>query len=405
MKHLRLSQFAASLGTILFSQVSYAAAFQFYELGTPIVGTAAVGQAAVASDASTSYFNPAGMALLDSSQVLLGPQIILPYTNFSKNSSNTIPGNNGGNAGLLSPAIGAYYVYNFSPTWKFGVSLTSPYGGALNYNDHWVGRYTVQQMTFYTINLNPAVSYQVNDWLALGGGFSIEYANLYQTLALPVTPTVDGQATLKLDNFSPGFNLGILLSPTNTTKVGVAYRSQIIHDLNGNADFLNISDTPNASTKMVMPANIIASITQKMTDQFTLLGELGWSNWSSMVDTIVTVDNYTAVTPDNWHDTYRVGLGGQYRVISPLLLKAGASYDSSPTSSSNRLPDLPMDRQIRLAVGMEYELIKAATLGLSYEYIDLGDASMDNTSSNGTLSGDYSRNFANVFQASLNVKC
>ena len=60
MNRLRLSLLAAS--SLLVSQLSYAAAFQFYELGAPSNGTAGVGQAALASDASTAYFNPAGMA-------------------------------------------------------------------------------------------------------------------------------------------------------------------------------------------------------------------------------------------------------------------------------------------------------------------------------------------------------
>ena len=71
-----------------------------------------------------------------------------------------------------------------------------------------MGRYAVQQMEFYTLNFNPVVSYQINEWAAIGGGFSIEYANLYQTVALPfpVLRAIDGQATVKADNVSPGFN-------------------------------------------------------------------------------------------------------------------------------------------------------------------------------------------------------
>ena len=33
-------------------------------------------------------------------------------------------------------------------------------------------------MVFYTLNLNPAIAYQVNNWLSIGGGIAIEYANL-----------------------------------------------------------------------------------------------------------------------------------------------------------------------------------------------------------------------------------
>lgn len=405
MKLRRLSLLFTAASPFLFSSPAQAAAFQLYELGTPIVGTAGVGQAAVANDASTVYFNPAGMTALPATQIMLGSEVVLPYTNFSPNSGTTIAGSNGGSAGVLLPALSGYFVYNYAPKLKLGLGITSPYAGALFYANHWVGRYIVQQMYLFTVNVNPAIAYQINNWLALGAGVSIEYASLYQTVALPVQPTVDGQASVNTGNVAPGFNLGMFLTPYPNTKIGVAYRSQIVHHLSGNVNFLNISTTPSAHTKMVMPANIIASISQNINNQFTLLGELGWANWSSMRNTVLTVDGFSAVTPQNWHDTYRIGLGGQYHMQVPLLLQAGISYDSSPTSSAKRTPNLPMDRQIRIGAGIEYFISKAATFGLSYEYLNFGSAPINNMSSLGTLSGNYSRNYANFFQASLNVSC
>jgi long-chain fatty acid transport protein len=124
-----------------------------------------------------------------------------------------------------------------------------------------------------------------------------------------------------------------------------------------------------------------------------------------MVDTVVNVRNISLVNQQNWHDTYRIGLGGQYQYNPAFLFQAGASFDSSPTSSSRRLPDLPVDRQIRLGLGMKYAMAKAVNLGLSYEYINLGNASINNISSNGLFAGSYSRNYVNVVQASLNVDC
>ncbi len=404
MKHVRLSLISTVAGTLLLTQNSYAAAFQLYELGAPINGTAGVGQTVITSDASTAYYNPAGMALLPTSQFLLGTQMMLPYTHFSPSSTNTIPGNNGGNAGSLLPGADAYFVYHYSPHFKMGISLTAPYGGSLNYDNHWVGRYFVQQMMFYALDLNPTIAYQLNNWAAIGGGLTIEYANLYQTVAIPIiAPILDGQLTIKANDYAAGFNLGILLTPSPATKWGITYRSQIVHHLSGSANFLNISATPNTSTKMVMPATLMTSIAQRLSDKFTLLGELGWANWSSMVDTVVTIRGFSAYTPQNWRNTYRLGLAGQYQYSPCLLTQAGISYDSSPTNSTNRTPNLPMDRQIRVGVGIAYQMLTAVNLGLSYEYINLGNASINNATSIGRLAGSYSRNVANVVQASLNI--
>lgn len=401
----RLSLLTLCITSSLLNQTTFAAALQFYELGTPIIGTAGVGQAAVASDASTAYFNPAGMGLLRQSQLMLGSQLMAPNIKFTKNDLTTITGDNGSKAGTLTPGMNVYYVYRFSPCLKFGISMTSPYGGSLNYTDGWVGRFIVQDVTFYTINLNPSVAYRINNWASIGGGVAIEYMNLQQTVAIPLIPFIDGQANIKVSNYAPGFNLGVMLTPNQSTKIGIAYRSKITHDLHGQTTFLRLAATPNTSTKMVMPQNVIMSVAQELGCQLTLLGELGWSNWSTMRNSITTIDNFTLVTPLNWKNTYRVGLGLQYKGIHNILLQTGVSYDSSPTTSTERLPDLPMDKQVRVGAGVIYSPMNAVKIGASYEYMNFGKANINNTSANGILAGSYSTNFINVIQLSINVGC
>lgn len=402
MRLFRYSIITAIISTTFFSSNALAAAFELYEMGTPIVGTADVGQAAVAEDASTTYFNPAGMVQLQNSQFLLGTQILLPYMNFKKNSFNTFSGDNGGNAGTLTPGIGMYYVYSYNNCLKFGVSLTTPYGGSLTYDDGWVGRYNVQNVFFYTFNLNPSVAFRVNNWLDVGVGLVAEYINLQQTVAIPLTDLVDGQINVKVHNLSGGYNFGAMATPTPTTKIGLAYRSQVVHTMHGNLTFLRLSDTPAVTTGLTTPQNLILSLSQGI-NQFNLLAELGWANWASMQNTILHVSRYALTTPLDWRNTYRVGLGGQYHVTPGLTLQTGVSYDSSPTNASHRLPVLPMDRQWRFGAGAMYDLMHAVTLGLSYEYINFGKADINSTSRIGVLAGDYSRNWANVVQISLNV--
>lgn len=404
MKRLRLSLLFSLLCFSTYSTNATAAAFQLYELGTPIIGTAGVGQA-VTNDASSAYFNPASMTLLPDTQFMLGSQMLLPYFNFSKDDSTTIHGNNGGNAGSLIPGMSLYYAYSLAPNIKLGVSVTSPFGGEMTYEDRWVGRFYVQQVTFYTINLNPSIAWQINDWAAIGAGVSAEYLNLQETVALPipVITLIEGQAKVSLANIAPGFNIGLLFTPYKSTQIGIAYRSQIVHHLSGSTTISGFSANPSTTTKLVNPSELIISARQGIGSRFKLLAEAGWANWSTMRDAILTVDGYSATIPQNWGNTFRVGLGGQFQATCNLLLQLGASFDSSPTVSSKRLPDLPMDKQLRIGGGLIYRIIQPVALGVSYEYINFGRASINNTSSNGVISGYYSRNYADVLQISLNV--
>lgn len=403
MKPLRLA--LPILSTFLATPV-FAAAFQLYELGTPVIGTAGVGQAAIAMDASTAYFNPAGMTQLSATQFLLGSEIIIPDVHFKKNNDNTTTGNNGGNASPLTPGVGMYFVYSATPSIKLGASLTSPYDGFLTYNDGWAGRYMVQNTQLLTMNLNPSAAYKINQWLSIGVGAAIEYAGLYQTVALPYQPNNDGQITVKVHDYSPGYNAGLLLTPYQQTKIGIAYRSRILHTMHGNLTFLRIPETPSVTTAITMPQNVIVSLAQVIGQRFTLLGEAGWSNWATMDKNVLNVDGVNATTILDWRNTYRLGLGGQYNLNSVIKLQAGASYDSSPTDSEKRTPNLPMDRQVRVGTGAIFMLNRFAQLAVSYEYINFGNAEINNGSAyGGVLAGSYAENYANVVQASINITC
>jgi len=391
------------LGALTISAQANAAAFQLYEIGAPILGTAAVGQAANTADASTAYFNPAGMAFLPTTEFMLGSQIVIPTVNFTTEADNAIPGDNGGNAGTLTPGMSVFLAYQLSPDFKCGVSVTTPYGGSLTYNDGFVGRYVVQTTLFYTINLNPSVAYRVNDWLGVAAGVSLEYMDLHQTVALPSPGLADGQLDIKADNYAAGFNAGVMFTPTSATKIGVAYRSQITHNLKGNLTFLRINPVPDIGTKIVMPQNVIASLSQDFSCGLTLLAEAGWANWSSMQDTILNLRNLAVVTPRHWRDTFRLGLGGQYPLTPSMTLQAGISYDSSPTSADLRLPDMPMDQQLRIGTGAILTVTDAVKLGFSYEYMNLGNADIKATTTNGLLSGSYDRNYSNTLQVSVNI--
>jgi len=385
---------------------SFAAGYQLYELGTPIMGTAGVGQAAVNDDASASYFNPAVMPDLDSSQVLVGGMIFIPKIQFSKDGNTTISGNNGGKAGVISPGLGSFFAYRYSPNIYFGINLASPAVGILDYSEGWVGRYSVQNTSFLTIGLNPSLALKVNEVLSVGAGFTLYYSQLEQTIAVPLTMG-DGQIELdNLQDYSSQFNLGFLLTiPNSKTKVGLMYRTQSNFNLKGEARFLRLATTPSIKTQLKLPQNIIVSIKQPMGRKFNLLIDGGWGQWSVMQSTPVRIGGFiNGVTPRNFKDTWRAGVGGQYQLMPNVKLQAGFSYDSSPTTANDRLPDLALDQQKRFGIGTIIDFNKHLSLASSYEYSNLGKARINSTGLAGVLSGYYSKNYAHFIQISINGK-
>src|SRR5215469_7488171 len=120
---------------------AFAGGFFLYEIGTPDVGLASAGYAARAQDPSTVFTNPAGMTMLDDSQLLVGIQPLYTHLNFAQDASTTTRGTDGGNALVPLPGGSFFYVYSLNNRLKFGFALCDYFGGALEYNLNWVGRY------------------------------------------------------------------------------------------------------------------------------------------------------------------------------------------------------------------------------------------------------------------------
>lgn len=403
MTHILKTGIISLASSLLFASNAFSAAFTLYEVAAPVMGTAGVGQAAFASDASTSFFNPAGMTQLKNSQVMVGGQAFFLNTHFETDDLNTLRGGNGNNAGGIYPGLANYIVYDYSPTLKFGVSLNAPYAGGVHYTEGWVGRYVAQDDLLITLDLNPSFAYQVNDWFAAGAGFSIQYAKYDQQMAMFLPGLPDGSADLELDNFALGFNLGVLLTPTPKTRIGVAYRSGFTHDLTGETAFERLLVTPPSSSILKEPQSVILSVAQQATSKLLLLGEAGWANWGVFDNTIVNIGGFSLVIPDDWHNTWRAGVGMEYQLISRLTMQFGVSYDSSPVDKYHRLPFLPMDRQIRIGTGMKFQANDYAMLSMAYEYVDFGDAKIFSPSAVGVLSGKYPVNRGNFLSMSINV--
>src|SRR3954465_2429876 len=101
---------AVASACLMFSALqARAAGFALYEQGISGMGNAYAGAAAVAEDATTVWWNPAGMARLPQGRhVAIGGALISPSWKFSDNGSATALGSNptrtgsGGDAGDLA---------------------------------------------------------------------------------------------------------------------------------------------------------------------------------------------------------------------------------------------------------------------------------------------------------------
>ena len=383
-----------------------------YETGAPDLGTASAGRAAMAADASTAAANPAGMTLLDRSQLLGASGAVLPSNNFDVAPQTTTAGGGGGNAGVFMPLGGFFYVYRLSERVRLGIDAVSDFGGNFNYGKTWAGRYYVTRQPLLTGKINPSIAYEVNDWLSVGAGFSFSVGRLlFQSKinnALPRVP--DGGLAFESWDEAFGGNVGILLRPIAKLRVGLTYQSPIDYKfgfrphLTGLGPLLSRLRRRIGGSKvnipMEVPQQVMLSGLYDVTPNWSLMGNVGWQNWSAFGEFPIGISALKQRTVEaNLHfsDTCQIAIGQQFRFGEKWLWSAGFAYDSSPVSKANRVPSLPLDRQLRYGTGIQYQINRDITAGLAWELLDAGPApySARRGPLAGTLQGHLSSDYYN----------
>jgi long-chain fatty acid transport protein len=401
-----------------FPTTARAGGFWLYEMGTPDLGTASAGRAAMAKDASTVFGNPAGMTKLDRSQILVGPQLIYADIHFDRGNNTTTTGGNGGNAGGWLPSGGLYYMQSVTPDFKLGLWSSSYFGGLVQYQDNWVGRFYGTKAQVVTLGTGINAAYKINDWLSIGGGPMAVYGMLDQRSEVNNLVGPDGELEIQQSDVGFGGMAGIMLEPWAGTRFGVTYISPVNLDFNDAASASRLGPGLQAALGatgllgakvdlgITIPQQVMVSGYHQLNDRLAIMGNVVWQDWSAFgkpdLSVNATTDRSAEVNLD-YNDTWGVAVGLQYAVAHGWLWSIGAAYDTSPMSKGQRSPNLPLDRQIRLGTGIQYSFNQSVTVGLAYEYANGGDASFDVNRGPlaGRVEGDYKTNDVHFFTATL----
>lgn len=371
------------------------------EFATPSMGTAGAGGEAWGNDASTAFafHNPAGMTRLEGHQLSLGIGLGKGSTEFDANGNTPFGGGNGSDAAGLVPLLGSHGVLSLTEDLKLGFSVFSVAGAALDYKNNWAGRYQNQDVSILTVTANPTIAYRVTDWLSVAGGVMVTYADLDFKLAVP--PGGAGNAKIDGDDITQGFNFGAMFDLSPQTRIGVIYVSEQEIDFDGNLKVNPAGINVGSTTSLNLAQAVRVGGYHEIDDQWAILGTVGWEDWSTMDSLFVNTNGGAGNIPRNWNDTYHFSIGAHYKPVDDWLLQAGVTYDTSPVDAKDRTADMPIDRQIRFALGAQHQLSETMTVGGAVEYVDLGSARISDPN---TLTGDYDKNRAFFFALNANFK-
>lgn len=440
----RLASLALPL--TLLSNYAFASGFALLEQSSSRLGNAFAGTAAAADDATTVYFNPAGMLQIGGHQAVVSLSDVYIDSKFSNANSQAAFGQplgvEGGNAGGMNWVPSAYWASTFGERFALGIGVNAPFGLKLDYDDGWMGRFQGKRSEIKTLNVNPSFAVRIGERVSIGAGvnyqqidaeltsavnYSAVIAQQLQALALQGTITplqaaqltaanagLEGYTVVAGDDAAWGFNVGVLFDFSDNARIGLAYRSSIDYTVEGDVRFFAPA-TPEpvgtgivagasapgaplsnsaATVELEVPASATLSYWQRLGSSVELMADVAWTEWSSIPELrVVRANGATlSVTPEDWRDTWRAALGLTFTVNSKWKLRTGVAHDQTPVPDTTRTPRLPDGNRYWIAFGAGWTFSERTTIDFGYTHLFVKDAPLNqnagSTAAYGLINGE-----------------
>ena len=376
---------------------AFAAGFQLTEQSSLGAGRAYAGAGIVGDDLSAVHYNPAGMTLLDGTRFQAGGVWIGLNADFKGNNGES---ENGRLKGQMIPA--GYVTHQVNDKVWLGFAMTVPFGMGTEYDRNWEHANRGTSAKIYTFDMNPSIAYKVSDFISVGAGVSVQYAKANLGMRMDAMPGMSlAHAKVEADSWDWGYNFGVMISPTDKLRFGLAYRSAIKHEADGDVTLSSVNGTtlggvlqnPVAGATLATllegqmlgtaatiktPDTLMLTGTWEATDQLRLSGLIRWANWSNFDD--LTLENSVPsglgmmavsqfgqgaqalvgqvkeVTIENkWQDTWLFSVGADYRINSAFTVRGGLAYETSPVDDqSTRMAVIPDTDRVWFSLGASW---------------------------------------------------
>ncbi|ALD75228.1 MULTISPECIES: outer membrane protein transport protein [Citrobacter] len=351
------------------SPLAQASALYFYEIGTEDTALAGAGQAARAQDASTIVTNPAGMTRLPDHMFTGGLQAMdgdVSYT-LEDETGRKSPGD----IMRFFPNASAFYAQKVNDDLYAGIGLYGNYGLGIDFGN-WSGDRLIKKSTMVAMTLSPSLAYKLSDRVSVGGSVNVNYG------FLSLTRNVDGNDEKEKDHdWAMSYRLGLLMELTDQTRAGIAWTSKTEYDfdIDGKARFPNLPnveyDLP-ISAQVRAPQQIMLSLVHDINKQWSVMGDLGWQDWSQFGAPQITVVGQEVDKSSRLKDSWHTALGVQFRPTEQWRLNAGVAFDSTVYNSQSDVAlTLPTGDEWRFATGAQYQITPQSNIGAAVSYLHM----------------------------------
>ena len=334
---------------------------------------------------------------------------VAPFGTLDAATASAIFGVSPNSEGIASPALvgASYYAYKLSPSLTAAMSITSGFGLTTKpTSPRYLGSELGQTTKLLTMNAAPTLAYKIMPGVTIGAGAQIQYAKAKLALATgapigPLSIYKDGE------DIAFGATAGVLIEPAAGTSIGLGWRSQLTHDLEG--DF-SVSQTPfqrNASVELNLPDIVTLSFRQSLAANMRVLGTVEWTNWSRFKNLEITgiVSPIPVNIDANWSDSWYFALGGEYDMQPGMTLRAGIGYEISPVDDpTKRFTSIPDADRVWLSAGASVQLTDTMSADFAYTHIFVENGEFDRETLAGNRITGTSEAQVDIISASLKTR-
>ncbi len=419
--------FASTLSAMLaLPLLTQAQGYQVALQGAKQTGMAHIG-VATKLDASSAFFNPGAMALLEKNSISAGVSLISAKSSF-------VDAATGQKFETNNPMGTPFYLYaawgpkgeGLASRFKFGLSINTPFGSSVDWGKEWIGRPALTSIKLQAIFIQPTIGFKITENLGIGAGltYMTGAVNLQRTSVLPFPAISTASGELDGAANGLGFNAGIYYSPIKQISLGVNFRSQIDMKISGGTlKFSNVPDAftqgsplsnsigrylPNSATfDAALPAPQIVSfgVTVYPSEKLTLAVEMNYSGWSAydslrfaytQAPNVVNGATLTSLlapksaSPRNYSDNLVFRFGGQYKVSTALDVRLGYAYAITPVPAGSLTPETPDSDRHNFFLGGSYKIGEKFSIDAALQFVDVVERK--DTNKETKLSGTYKTN-------------
>jgi long-chain fatty acid transport protein len=392
------------LGLIIPS-LATAGGFQLFEQSVSSLGSYHAGGAAVADDASTAWFNSAGLTKLKKQEISVSGVNVMTRGNFKGNATRTSIGSlsETGEAKIHNSVVvpSVQYATPITDRLYFGLDISVPFGLTTDWASDSLVRYQATKSSIQTVNVSPNLAFKVNEQWSIGGGPDYQHltGDFNSIGGILANNNADTQGKNHVSGYGYGWHIGTLYEMSPETRFGLQYRSAVKHDATGDsflkdgtlADQNAAGGFPNhtrVNVKVKLPAMTTLSAFHALNEKWDLMASVYYTEWDSIKELKLTnvvgpFGTSDVISPTDYKNTYTIDIGTRYHYNSKWTFSSGVGYDQSPVRDKNRDIRLPDDDRVAVAIGARFEPSSDLRFDFGYAHLFIAENKINKTATAG----------------------